>query len=88
MVADTHPLFGQLLQASGFTRLNGVLHLIVGLPDGSPGTILAAATDVFGQRDSGVARSIFDVEGLRALHGLVLVMQDRAGPPRRRQERK
>jgi hypothetical protein len=76
------------LQASSFTRLNRVLHLIVGLPDGSPGTIRAAATDVFGQSDDDTARAVFDVEGLRALHGLVIVMQDRAVSPKRRRERK
>jgi hypothetical protein len=88
VVADTHPLFGQLLQASSFTRLNRVLHLIVGLPDGSPGTIRASATDVFGQSGDDTARAAFDVDGLRALHGLVILMQDRAVSPKRRQKRK
>src|SRR6266540_6225568 len=47
VTAATHPLFGRLLWASGFKRLGGVLHLVVVLPDGSPGTIRADATGVF-----------------------------------------
>jgi hypothetical protein len=34
----------------GFKRLGGVLLLVIELPDGSPGTIPAEATDVFGLR--------------------------------------
>ena len=41
-----HPLFGELLAALAFRRFAGVLHLVVELPDGSPGTIRADATDV------------------------------------------
>ena len=81
-------MFGQLLWAGGFTRLNRVLHLIVGLPDGSPGTIRAVATDVFGEPGSSAATAAFDVEGLRELRVLVLGMQGRARPRRRRPERK
>jgi hypothetical protein len=47
VTASTHPLFGQLLEASAFRRWRGVLLLVVGLLDGSPGTIRADATDVF-----------------------------------------
>jgi hypothetical protein len=38
VVAAAHPLWGQSLYATAFRRLNGVLHLVVRLPDGSPGT--------------------------------------------------
>jgi len=48
VVAETHPLFGRLLAARSFKRWNGALLLVVELPDGSPGTIRADATDVFG----------------------------------------
>jgi hypothetical protein len=47
VTAWTHPLFGELLACSGFRRWNGALLLVVNLPDGSPGTIRADATDVF-----------------------------------------
>jgi hypothetical protein len=80
-------LFGQLLWASGFTRLNRVLHLIVGLPDGSPGTIRVAATDVFGEPDQAASSAtVFDVEGLRALRGLVETLRSgaRREPPKAR----
>ena len=85
MVAQMHPLFGQALRASSFTRLNRVLHLVVGLPDGSRGTIRAAVTDVFGQAGQPAATVAFDVEGLRAL---VLTMGGGARPRRWPQERK
>ena len=39
VVAETHPLFGRLLAAKSFKRWNGVLLLVIDLPDGSPGTI-------------------------------------------------
>ena len=48
VIAETHPLFGRLLAARSFKRWNGVLMLVVDLPDGSPGTIRADATDVCG----------------------------------------
>ena len=48
VVAETHPLFGRLLAAKSFKRWNGVLLLVIDLPDGSPGTIRCDATDVLG----------------------------------------
>jgi len=39
-------LFGRLLAARSFKRWSGVLMLVVELPDGSPGSIRADATDV------------------------------------------
>jgi hypothetical protein len=53
VVAETHPLFGRLLAARSFKRSNGVLLLVVELPDGSPGrpqvpetpTIAAASSE-------------------------------------------
>ena len=47
VTAWTHPLFDELLDCSGFRRWNGVVLLVVDLPDGSPGTIRADATDVW-----------------------------------------
>jgi hypothetical protein len=48
VTATTHPLFGRLLPANWFKRRDGVLLLMVVLPDGSPGTIPAGATDILG----------------------------------------
>jgi len=44
VVAGTHPLFVRVLVARSFRRWNGVLLLVVDLPDSSPGTIGADAT--------------------------------------------
>lgn len=72
MVAETHPLYGQLLEAASFKRLSGVLHLVVWLPDGTPGTIPAAATNVFGEQPvSRMPATVLSVEGIRRLRTLV-----------------
>jgi hypothetical protein len=71
VVAETHPLFGRLLAARSFKRWNGVLMLVVELPDGSAGTIRADATDVLGVGvGSGGAGAVLDAAGLRELHRL------------------
>jgi hypothetical protein len=44
---------------------------VVDLPDGSPGTIRADATDVFGPGGSQGVVSVLDAAGLRELHRLV-----------------
>ena len=75
--AETHPLFGRLLAAKSFKRWNGVLLLVIDLPDGSPGTIRCDATDVLGVVESG-PRSVLDAAGLRALHRLVGQLATRA----------
>ena len=77
MVAETHPLFGRLLAAKSFKRWNGVLLLVIDLPDGSPGTIRCDATDVLGVVEPGL-RSVLDGAGLRALHRLVVQLATRA----------
>ncbi len=50
VTAVAHPLHGRVLDAVSFLHRRGVLHLVVKLPDSSPGTIPVSATDVFGQR--------------------------------------
>jgi hypothetical protein len=60
-----------LLAAGDFKRLGGVLFLVVVLPDGSPGTIRADATDVLGEVMTEPARLVMDAEGLRVLRRLV-----------------
>ncbi|ORV86566.1 hypothetical protein AWC11_17290 [Mycobacterium interjectum] len=77
VVAQTHPLFGRLLAAKSFKRWNGVLLLVIDLPDGSPGTIRCDATDVLGVIEPG-PRSVLDAAGIRALHGLVVQLATRA----------
>jgi len=77
VVAETHPLFGRLVAAKSFKRWNGVLLLVIDLPDGSPGTIRCDATDVLGVVEPG-PRSVLDGAGLRALHRLVVQLATRA----------
>ena len=76
VVAETHPLFGRLLAAKSFKRWNGVLLLVIVLPDGSPGTIRCDATDVLGVVEPGLG-SVLDAAGLRALHRLVVQVATR-----------
>ncbi len=85
VTTPAHPLFGELLAASGFRRFAGVLHLVVELPDGSPGTIRADATDVLAVAEPQAAGTVLDAAGVRELRVLVTAMSD-AGSlrPRRR----
>jgi hypothetical protein len=73
VTAETHPLFWRLLAASSFKRLSGVLYLVVVLPDGTPGTISAAATSVFGDVPAPQALgTVLSVEGVRRLRRLLV----------------
>jgi hypothetical protein len=74
VTAVTHPLFGRLLPASGFSRRGGVLMLVVVFGDGSPGMIPADATDVLGDRPAREAATVVSVEGVRALRALAMVL--------------
>jgi hypothetical protein len=80
VTAATHPLFGRLLDAASFKRLSGVLHLVVVLPDGSPGTIPAAATSVFGDGAvSAAPTTVLSAEGVRRLRILTDATLGRSG---------
>lgn len=48
--------------------------LVVRLPDSSPGTIPASATDVFGERVATGPQLVLDADGLRRLRGLVAAL--------------
>jgi hypothetical protein len=84
VVAVTHPLHGRVLEAVSFIHLRGVLHLVVRLPDSSPGTIPASATDVFGERAAAGPAAVLDADGLRRLHGLVMALSAAAAADGRR----
>jgi hypothetical protein len=72
VTSETHPLFGRLVKAASFKRWNGVMHLVIELPDGSPGTIRAEATDVFGAREAQGPLVVLEPEGLRHLRAVVM----------------
>jgi hypothetical protein len=85
VTASAHPLFGELLAASGFRRFAGVVHLVVELPDASPGTIRADATDVLAAAEPEQVLAVLDAAGVRALRVMVMAMGDAGSPgPRRR----
>jgi hypothetical protein len=86
VTSPVHPLFGQLLAAKSFKRWDGNLLLVVVLPDGSPGTIPADATDVLGISAEEPLTSVLSVEGLRRLR--VLVDSLAPAPPRSRRSPK
>jgi hypothetical protein len=77
-------LRGRVLNAVSFIHRRGVLHLVVKLPDSSPGTIPASATDIFGQHAAAGPASVLDAEGLRRLRALVIALSAAGadGPPR------
>jgi hypothetical protein len=77
VTAWTHPLFGELLACSGFRRWNGVLLLVVELPDRSPGTIRADATDVFPTEPAASMGVVLDGAGVQVLHALVAALRPR-----------
>ena len=75
MTSPVHPLFGRLLVASGFKRRDGTLFLVVGLPDGSPGTIPVAATDILGVEPAAGIVTVLSVEGIRDLRSLTVSLK-------------
>ena len=80
VTAATHPLFGLVVAAHQFRRVDSVLFLVVTLPDGSPGTVRADATGVLGGPAVEQGVTVLDGDGVRALRGLVA----RLKPPRRK----
>jgi len=68
--------------ARSFKRLNGVLLLVIELPDGSPGTIPASATDVLGPTEAGGPPVVLDAGGWRRLRELVTALVGRDGAGR------
>jgi hypothetical protein len=70
VTSKTHPLSGRLVAARSFKRFNGVLLLVIELPDGSPGTIPAEATDVLGAVEAAGPGTVLDAAGWRRLRAL------------------
>ena len=70
------------MAARSFRRLNGELLLVIELPDGSPGTIAADATDVLGSAEAGGPPVVLDAGGWRRLRELVVSLAGRGGAGR------
>ena len=77
VTSAAHPLSGRLVAARSFKRLNGVLLLVVELPDGSPGTIPAAATDALGPVEADGPVVVLDAAGWRRLRALAMTLANR-----------
>jgi len=60
--------------ARSFKRLNGVLLLVIELPDGSPGTIAAEATDVLRAVEAARPGTVLDAAGWRRLRALAAAL--------------
>ena len=85
VTAETHPLFGRVVEAVSFKRVAGVVHLVVVLPDGSPGTIRADATGVFGESEEGGVSTVLTVEGIRRLREVTrMLVAEMPGRARKR----
>jgi hypothetical protein len=84
VTAVTHPLCGRTLEAVSFVHRSGVLHLVVKLPDSSPGTIPASATDVLGEVPAAGTAIVLDAAGLRRLRALVAAVSAGSGAGRPR----
>ncbi len=83
VISVTHPLYGRVLDAVSFVHRRGVLHLVVRLPDSSPGTIPVSATDIFGPGCAAVGPgTVLDAEGLRRLRALVAAVAGGKGHAR------
>ena len=76
VTAASHPLFGDVLEASGFKRWNGELLLVVRLLDDSPGTVRAESTDVFVEPAAATPTPLaMDGAGIQRLYELVTALQ-------------
>ena len=73
---------GERLRALSFRRRQGVLRLVVVLPDGTPGMVAADATDVFGDAGTSASRlpTILSVDGVRRLRSRLARDAEAASP--------
>ena len=72
VIDHLHPLFGHSLPATRFIRRDGILFLIVTLPDSSPATIAADVTDALGRSDTHTELpTVLSIDGIRRLKVLV-----------------
>jgi hypothetical protein len=82
VIDEGHPLCGERLRALSFRRRQGVLRLVVVLPDGTPGMVAADATDVFGDAGTSASRlpTTLSVDGVRRLRSRLARDAEAASP--------
>jgi len=82
VIDEGHPLLRERLRALSFRRQQGVLRLVVVLPDGTPGMVAADATDVFGDAGTSASRlpTILSVDGVRRLRSRLARDAEAASP--------
>ena len=71
VTAAEHPLRGARLAVEGRRAIGGRAHLIVRLPDGTPGTIEVQATSAGSAVSEPPARALLSGEGVRRLRRLL-----------------
>jgi hypothetical protein len=71
VTAAHHPLAGRRLAVEGRRAIGGRAHLIVRLPDGTPGTVELRATSAAAAEGGAPAGALLSVEGLRRLRRLL-----------------
>ena len=71
VTAVHHPLCGERLAVEGRRRVSGVRCLIVRLPDGTPGTVEAAATSAAPAATEPRSGALLSVDGVRRLRGVL-----------------
>ena len=77
-----HQLYGTELPVHGWHRIQGEIHLLVTLPDGSRGYLPASATALFDAQEADRPALILTADGVRQLRQLVEAFRARS---RRRQ---
>jgi len=71
VTAAHHPLAGRRLAVEGRRAIGGRAHLIVRLPDGTPGTVELAATTAAATESGAPVGALLSVEGVRRLRRLL-----------------
>lgn len=71
VTAVHHPLFGDRLAVLGWKRVEGIVHLIVRLPDGIPGMVELTSTSAAGPIEEVTAGTVLSVDGVRRLQALL-----------------
>jgi hypothetical protein len=71
VTAAHHPLAGSRLAVEGRRVIGGRAHLIVRLPDGTPGTVELQATSLVAAEGGVLGGALLSLEGVRRLRRLL-----------------